>query len=59
MGLGGGAPPGLQPRCEPEDGAVWTWPSGLGQGPGGSLQCGVPGVESPGPRLRSGDAWGA
>eukprot|EP00975_Prorocentrum_lima_P000142 32578-Prorocentrum_lima.AAC.1 len=40
--LGQGAPPGLQHRCEPEDGPAWTWPSGLGQGPGGSLQWGVP-----------------
>eukprot|EP00975_Prorocentrum_lima_P027926 5872433-Prorocentrum_lima.AAC.1 len=32
------------------DGCVWAWPSGLDQGPGGSLQWGVLGGGSPGLR---------
>eukprot|EP00975_Prorocentrum_lima_P055704 11677820-Prorocentrum_lima.AAC.1 len=37
---GAGVPPGLQPRCEPEDGPTWAWPD-LDQRPGGLLQWGI------------------
>eukprot|EP00975_Prorocentrum_lima_P044555 9334985-Prorocentrum_lima.AAC.1 len=35
------APPGL-PSSGEQDEPVCTWPAGLGKGPGGSLQWGVP-----------------
>eukprot|EP00975_Prorocentrum_lima_P015765 3344659-Prorocentrum_lima.AAC.1 len=35
------APPGI-PQSSEHDGPVYSWPAGMGRGPGGSLQWGVP-----------------
>eukprot|EP00975_Prorocentrum_lima_P003763 821372-Prorocentrum_lima.AAC.1 len=44
-------------QCEPRgDPLLWAWPSGLGDGSGGSRQWGAPGGGSPGSKPRP-DGW--